>query len=174
MTDKAKTLISRVIKIACILLCVLFFIPAFTVSCSGEKVADVSPFQSVFGYYQTNEYSGQQSVIHEAEVWCVVMLLLPIMLLVIWCLFNLIKKPIITYIASLGCVITDFIMWGIFKNSVYTVASTNYADVSVKFGYIGTMLLLIILTLLLIIHALMNYKPSLFEKNIQSVKEEIE
>ena len=163
-----KTHISRIIKIICILLGVLFFIPAFTVSCGGEKVADVSPFQSIFGYYQINEYSEQQSEIHEPEVWCIIMLILPAMLLIVWCLFNLIKKPIITYIASFGCVITDFIMWSIFKNSVYNIASTNYADVSIKFGYIGTMLSLIIVTILLIIHALMYYKPSVFEKNIKN------
>ena len=160
MSEKAKLYLSRGIKIVCILLGLLFFVPAFTVSCSSQSI-DVSPVHSIFGYYSTSGYSGEREVISNPAPWVIVLIIIPIIVFILWLHFSdSIKKHFWVYIASAGGVLVDFLMWGVFKNKVYAVAAENYADVEEQFGYTYSMVLLVVLAVLVAIHAILVFIPS--------------
>lgn len=154
MSQKAKNLIERGIKIVCILLCCLFFVPAFTASCSGESV-DVSPVHSVVGYYGQNGFSGEREIISNPAPWCLLLLVIPLGIFISWLILSEEKrKAFVLYAISGSGVVFDFLMWHEFKSKVYSIAEEWYADVTPQFGYKYTMVLLVVLTILIATHAL--------------------
>ena len=153
MTHRVKNLINKAIKIACIVLMLLFFVPAFTVSCSNQSV-EVSPVHSIVGYYGDVDRFGEREVFSSPSPWVIILFLVPLALFILWLNFSdSIKKHLWVYIASIGGILVDFLVWGMFKSKVYSVAADNLADVQERFGYIGSMIMLIILSVLVMISA---------------------
>ena len=111
MSPKAKGLINKAIKIVCIILMILFFVPAFTVSCSNQSV-EVSPVHSIVGYYGDVNSLGEREVFCSPLPWIIILFLIPLALFILWLNYSdNIKKYLWVYIASIGGILVDFLMW---------------------------------------------------------------
>lgn len=153
MHDSLKKKFRLGIKFCCALLGICFFIPSFMVSCSGQTV-NISAAQSVVGYYNDDV---QHSLIQEGAPWCILLLVLPLIICILWCVINLIKNKLIFYTSAFGCTILDFILWLIFKSQVFSIVYSKWLlTPQIKFGFIGSIILLPIILILTGLHLIPN------------------
>lgn len=153
MHDSLKKKFRLGIKFCCALLGICFFIPSFMVSCSGQTV-NISAAQSVVGYYNDDV---QHSLIQEGAPWCILLLVLPLIICVLWCVINLIKNKLIFYTSAFGCTILDFILWLIFKSQVFSIVYSKWLlTPQIKSGFIGSIILLPIILVLTGLHLIPN------------------
>lgn len=171
MTEKVKPMVTRVVKIICILLGCMFFMPAFTVSCSGKTV-DVTPVHSVVGYYGESSYSGEAEVFSNPAPWILLLLAIPVVILIIWNIIsNDSRKKITLYSLSSTGIILYYIIWRAFEKRVYSVADEWSADVETQFGYTCTNILLVLLAVFVVAHAILTFIPKSTEsKTIETKK----
>lgn len=127
MQTKTKIPYKLIIKICAVVMIVFFFIPTFTVSCSGQEVS-ISPVGATFGY-EIEDY-GQ---ISDPALGLLFLLAIPIALLVIVFRKGMQDKTIqlVTLILS----VLDFIIYLAFKSGVTNAAEEVYATASNRFGF---------------------------------------
>ena len=118
-----------IIKAISLLLIILFFVPAFAVSCSGEKV-NVSAAGAMGGY------SSDYGEVSSPQPALILLLLIPIAIAVVMFVKQLLneekKQSLIVLI--LACV--DFIGWLLFKSKVSEFCQQNHANYTSKIGFI--------------------------------------
>ena len=156
---KAASGLTHIIKIVCVILTSLCFVPAFTVSCANRDIVEVTPWQSIFGYYSVNEATQRKDLLHEAEPWCIFMVVMPLVLVIIWFFFKNAKRAYILHLVTIGGVFGDCALWAVFKKEVCVAAASSGALVNPQIGYYGTIYGLGCLLALTVIHLMLLYMP---------------
>lgn len=136
------------------LLIIFFFVPSFLVSCSGANVR-FSAARAMVGV----RYNGEK--VSEASPICVLLILLPIAMLVVWCLKNVLKDKIAA-IVCLSCAGVDLIMWFIVRMGVAANAEDVLGTSKVLAGFVFNIifvLLVIAANILVMINILPADKP---------------
>ncbi len=118
------------LKALALLLIILFFVPSFAVSCSGQTF-NVSAFSAMGGY--ESDTLGQVS---NPQPILIVLLLLPIAMGVIMFLKQLVNEEKKQSLVMLILGVVDFIGWIIFRSKVISFCAENMCDVSTKFSYV--------------------------------------
>ncbi len=130
------------------------------VSCAGYGNIKISAFKAMIGI----KIEGES--VSDPKVICIMMLLLPIAMLVLWCLKSVLKDKIAA-IASGSCAIVDFIFWIALCVGVNKEATDNYCTAKVTAGFIFNILFIlaiVVLDLLIIINVLQAEKPLIRQK----------
>ena len=118
------------LKAIALLLIILFFVPSFAVSCSGQTF-NVSAFSAMGGY--ESDTLGQVS---DPQPILIVLLLLPIAMGVIMFLKQLVNEEKKQSLVMLILGVVDLIGWIIFRSKVISFCAENMCDVSTKFSYV--------------------------------------
>lgn len=155
--------VKNIIRLLSILLMVFFFVPAFSMRLYRFSI-NISAFRAMVG--MNVEILGQKISVFDPNVICIMMLLLPIAMLVLWCLKSVLKDKIAA-IASGSCAVVDFIFWIALCVGVNKEATDNYCTAKVTAGFIFNILFILaiaVLNLLIIINVLQAEKPLIRQK----------
>ena len=134
----------NIIRVVAILLIILFFVPSFVVSCSGYDVK-LSAAKLMVGAKM------QGYTVTKANPICIFFLLLPIAMLVLWCLKSVLKDKIAALVCGC-CAAADLIFWIILRAAITSRVHTAGYESGVKAGFIFNILfLLAMITLNLLI-----------------------
>lgn len=153
----AKFLTLRnLIRVISGLLIIFFFVPSFMVSCSGESVKFSAASAMVGVKYEGERMSDPSPLV-------ALLLILPIAMLVIWCLKNVLKDKIAS-IACLACAGVDLIMWFVVRMGVAANAEEILGTSKVLAGFVFNIifvLLVIAANVLILINMIPADKPLL-------------
>lgn len=144
----------NVIRALSVLLIIFFFVPSFMVSCSGESVK-FSAASAMVGV----KYEGEK--MSEASPMVALLIILPIAILVIWCLKNVLKDKIASII-GVACAGLDLIMWFVVRMGVAANAEEIYGTSKVLAGFVFNIifvLLVIAANVLILINLIQADKP---------------
>lgn len=129
--------VKRTLKIISSILMILFLIPTFLVSCSGEEKS-VSVLNITFG--MKSQYG---DTIVKANPIAAIAFLLPLALLVLWCNRKKLQDNILAIAtAAIGAV--DFIVWIVIRAKVKGFAEENYCEYKTLWPFFLNITLLII------------------------------
>lgn len=146
--------IKNVIRALSVLLIIFFFVPSFMVSCSGAHVK-MSAANIMVGV----KYNGEK--LTTASPISALLILLPIAMLVLWCLKNVLKDKIAA-IACLACAAVDLIMWIFVRMGVAARADEVFGTSKVLAGFVFNIifvLLVIAANVLVMLNILPADKP---------------
>lgn len=133
----------NVSRLTSILLIIFYFIPAFKISfdffITFKK--SISAFHGTFG--ASVKLYGEKTELMSGNFLGIFLLLLPVAMLVMWCLKSALKDKVAALVAGI-CGIVDFLAWFIFLGIVKSAASEALCDFSVTFGFILIVLFLLI------------------------------
>ncbi|MCR5667362.1 MAG: zinc ribbon domain-containing protein [Eubacterium sp.] len=138
--DKIK--IKHIIQIISLVAIVVFFLPTFVVSCSGESIS-LSSVRLMIGI-NSDGYT-----LISPQVGIVVLLILPVLMLLLWLLkLNLDYK--IKNILTLVFAAVDFVLWCVVAGAIRMMANQYYCQSHVTFWFVLNIILLIIAILIAI------------------------
>lgn len=133
----------NVSRLTSILLIIFYFIPAFKISfdflISFKK--SISAFHGTFG--ASVRMYGEKTELMSGNFLGIFLLLLPVAMLVMWCLKSALKDQLAALISGI-CGIVDFIAWLIFLSIVKGAASEALCDFRITIGFIFIMLFLLV------------------------------
>lgn len=132
---KKQVSLKNLIRLVTLLVMVIFFMPTFLVSCSGQDI-EVSAARTMTGY----SYQGEKVI--ESHLICVVFILLPIIILGIWFLKGIVTEKIKALVTALGA-LADIIMWIIFRSEIKKTAVQSGFSFSTT-GWFAVNLILLI------------------------------
>ena len=137
-TDFTKLVnLKNIMRILSIILIICFFVPSFVVSCSGADIK-LSAAKVMVG----TKYQGQTVV--GANPICIIFLLLPIAMLVLWCLKSVLKDKIAA-LACGCCAAADLIFWIIFRVAVASRAEQAYCESKAAAGFVLNIIFLLVM-----------------------------
>lgn len=128
--------IKNLIRALSVLLIIFFFVPSFMVSCAGENIK-FSAAKAMVGI----RYKGDR--VSDPSIICVLLLLLPIAMLVIWCLKNAVKDKIAA-IVCMACAAADLIMWIVVRIGVAANADEVYGTSKILAGFVFNIIFILI------------------------------
>lgn len=126
----------KIIRIISIIAIIFFFIPAFTVSCSGQDIS-VSAAHVLVGY-EIQDY-GQ---IADPNIAAILFLLFPVVMLVVTFIKALDLH--VSYIVETAVSIINFIAWIIFRSKVASFASENMCEFKSGIAFYIDLLLMLV------------------------------
>ncbi len=132
---KATVNFKLIARVICVLLLIFFFVPAFTVSCSGQDIS-VSAKDAMMGM----EMDGRE--LFEGNFAAFLLLLIPFGALVVT-FVNTLQEKIVTIVAG-ACGAADFIGWMVFRSKMMEYEEQG-CSVSSGFAFWLTLLLQIAL-----------------------------
>lgn len=118
--------INNILKVIVTFLIIFFFIPTFTVSCSGEEKG-ISAIGVVGGY------SSQGYTISDPQPTVLFLLAIPIVILVVLFMKG-IKNRTFAFIVA-GLALVNFIAWIVLKSGVKEYAENYNCDFEARFAY---------------------------------------
>lgn len=134
--------VKNVLRVMSVLFVLFFFCPTFLVSCSGKTI-DVSAANAMTGI----KVHGEK--VANAHPIMIIALLLPLAIAVAFFIKKWSDSQLALGAAAFGAV--DFLVWVIFKSSVYKIADENYCEAKTTGFYTFNMLLLICFTALAVL-----------------------
>lgn len=132
---KKNISIKKITKIVSLLLIVLFFMPLFTVSCSGQEIG-FSAARLTTGY----SYRGEEVI--KAHIICSLLIVLPILVFVIW---FIVKNSKIINVAIGGSGLIDIILLISIIAKAKGQAEEMYMDFRTNFAFYLSMILNLVL-----------------------------
>jgi hypothetical protein len=132
---KKQVSLKNLIRLIALLVMVIFFMPTFLVSCSGQDI-ELSAARTMTGY----NYQGEKVI--ESHLICVVFILLPIVILGIWFLKGIVTDKIKALITAVGA-LADIIMWFVFRSEVKETATQSGFSFSTTGWFAANLILLV-------------------------------
>lgn len=140
--------IKYIIRLIALILIVIFFIPTFMVSCSGHSV-EISAKTVMSGYNLQGEN------IIDSHFICILFLLIPVGILLIWSIKGKLTIKFTALITIISAII-DFIMWIILRSSIKKAALENSCSFKSTWWFWFNLILLLCL-IILTISIYLNY-----------------
>lgn len=117
--------VKNIVKVILLLLIILFFVPLFTVSCSGNDF-EFSAARLTTGY----SYQGEKLI--DAKIICSLLLILPAAVLVAW--FKIKNKKQLNLITGISGLINLVLLLAIIINAK-SEAQSSYLEIKKNFGF---------------------------------------
>ncbi len=156
-SSRGQIPVKNVLRVLSLLVIIIFFVPTFLVSCSGQEV-ELSAYKAMVGVKVYGE------TVVEPYLVMILLLLLPIAMLAVLFMKKMSKK--ITKIVLLSMPIVDLILWIIFSANTKAQAAENYCEFKVTAWFVINILCLL---LFIILSTLMFIDVMDFETDILSV-----
>ena len=133
---KEQVTVRNIIRAISVILAVLFFVPSFMVSCSGQSV-NITGITALTGNVNSQNVTSPKP-------GAILILLIPAGIFAVWCLKSKLNAKYASII-TLSAAGVDFILWLVFRGEVASVAQANYCQYKVLGGFVFSILFLLIL-----------------------------
>ena len=155
-----KRVLAVLVCLSCVVLFFMFFQKSFLVESSfTDDPIYVWPLNSIFGYAWNNPVLDKAEMLLSGNPLIVLMGIIPLALLLIWInRWSSDKKNLWMHALSIAGIVGDYFLLESLKSSASTIADLLYGEVSATMiGYTLTRIILIVMTVLVILHAVTSF-----------------